>query len=215
VAWALSTSPQEINIVSTWESDLPASYDLHKVPSTLTYNSKGAVTSWGYKLEAHRHYISWFKLGLSEYGREQLAEDQPEKYKKLHALLKSFGKEPVDVMADYLRCIWTYATENIQRRIGKHLWENLKLKIVVTVPAIWDHKAQELTRKAAEMAGLRSRSTTELELIGEPEAAALAVFDEMSTQRKRMLQIGDPFIVCDAGGGTVVIEKYSHYIYKP
>jgi molecular chaperone DnaK (HSP70) len=151
---------------------------------------------------------------LSEYGRQQLAEEQPEKYKELHALLKFFGKEPIDVMADYLKCIWKYATDNIQRRIGKHLWENLKLKIVVTVPAIWDHKAQELTRKAAQMAGLHSRNTTELELIGEPEAAALAVFDEMSTQRKRMLQVGDPFIVCDAGGGTVVRGKIS-LIFKP
>jgi len=77
----------------------------------------------------------------------------------------------------------------IQSRIGKLLWENMTLKIVLTVPAIWDHKAQELTRKAAEMAGLLARNDTTLELVGEPEAAALAVFDEMRSQNNRSLKV--------------------------
>lgn len=34
------------------------------------------------------------------------------------------------------------------------------------------------------------RGTTTLELIGEPEAAALAAFDEIEDQRKRMLKVG-------------------------
>jgi molecular chaperone DnaK (HSP70) len=80
-------------------------------------------------------------------------------------------------------------TEVIQSRIGKLLWENMTLQIVLTVPAIWDHKAQELTRKAAEMAGLLVRSDTTLELVGEPEAAALAVFDELRSQKKRSLKV--------------------------
>jgi molecular chaperone DnaK (HSP70) len=118
--------------------------------------------------------------------------------------MKAFGKTPVDVVANYLRCLWQHATQSIQNHLGKHLWENLDVRIVITVPAIWDHKAQETTRRAAEMAGLMTRPSTTLELIGEPEAATLAVFNEMEAQRKRMLKKGDSFVVCDAGGGTVV-----------
>jgi molecular chaperone DnaK (HSP70) len=168
---------------------MPSSSDLHKVPSVLTYNSKGEVTSWGYRLDSHRHQISWFKLGLSEYGSQKLAQEQPERSEMLKVLAAAFRKKPAEVVGDYLRCLWTHATESIQTNIGRHLWENLQLKIVLTVPAIWDHKAQELTRKAAEMAGLLARTNTTLELIGEPEAAALAVFDEMTAQKKRSLQV--------------------------
>lgn len=175
----------------------------------MTYNSKGEVCSWGYKLDEYRYHISWFKLCLSDSGVADLAKDQPEKYAEMQKYLTAFKKKPIDVVSDYLRCLWKHATENIKVNIGKHLWENLKIKIVLTVPAIWDHKTQELTRKAAKMAGLMARSSTTLELIGEPEAAALAVFDEMSVQKKRSLSVGDSFVVCDAGGGTVDLISYT------
>jgi len=168
---------------------MPSNSDRHKVPSILTYNSKGEVTSWGYTIDSNRYQISWFKLGISENGSQKLEDEQPERSKMLKALAKAYGKKPVDVVGDYLRCLWTHASESIQTSIGKHLWENLRLKIVLTVPAIWDHKAQEITRQAAEMAGLLARTDTTLELIGEPEAAALAVFEDMNAQRKRSLQV--------------------------
>jgi molecular chaperone DnaK (HSP70) len=168
---------------------MPSNSDQHKVPSILTYNSKGEVSSWGYRLDSHRHQISWFKLGLSEYGSQKLAQEQPERSQLLKALMKTFKKEPVEIVGDYLRCLWTHATESIQNNIGRHLWESLRIKVVVTVPAIWDYKAQELTKTAAVMAGLLARTGTTLELIGEPEAAALAVFDEMIVQKKRNLQV--------------------------
>lgn len=155
----------------------------------LAYNSKGEVTSWGYKIEEHRHHISWFKLRLSEYGTQKLAEYQPLRAQRLELLLTTFQKQPVDVVSDYLRCLWTHATETIKAKIGQTLWENLAIRIVLTVPAIWDHQAQELTRKSAEMAGLMARKNTTLELIGEPEAAALAVFDDIKLQKERRLKV--------------------------
>ncbi len=44
--------------------------------------------------------------------------------------------------------------------------------------------------------GLRSS----LHVISEPEAAAIYALDRID---KHDLQIGDTFVVCDAGGGTV------------
>ena len=189
VAWALSTSPKDINIISEWESDMPNNSSLHKVPSMLTYNSKGTVTSWGYDLDSQRDFVSWFKLSLSEEASERFANEQPQRFEKLEKILAHLKKEPVDVVSDYLRCLWGHATEVIQRAIGRQLWENIGIKIVLTLPAIWDHKAQELTRKAADMAGLLARTGTSLELIGEPESAALAVFEEMGLLKKRGLKV--------------------------
>lgn len=189
VAWALSTSPNDIVIISSWETDdIPRSTDLHKVPSVLTYNSSGEVTSWGYRLDEERHAISWFKLCLSEQATQKLAKDQPERYERLQVLFKNLNKEPIDVVVDYLRCVWEHVVEDIREKIDDWLWENVKLKIVLTVPAIWDHKAQEMTRRAAEKAGLLKREDTTLELIGEPEAAALEVFTEMRIQKRGNLK---------------------------
>jgi molecular chaperone DnaK (HSP70) len=112
-----------------------------------------------------------------------LARERPERFEKLHDLLKKYKKKPLDVSADYLRLLWAHAMENIQERVDPVLWENIKMKIVLTVPAIWDHKAQDLTRQAAKMAGMLDRKSSTLELIAEPEAAALAVFMGMNTSR--------------------------------
>jgi len=189
VAWALSTSPEDINIVASWDSDMPGQKDLHKVPSITTYDSKGLVSSWGYKLDKRKHQLSWFKLLLSDQATERLQNEQPQRFERLQTLLEIHKKTPIDVVADYLRCLWAHATDEIRKSLGKDLWNNMKLKIVLTVPAIWDHKAQELTKRAAEMAGMLERADATLELIGEPEAAALSVFNEMKTQKMRGFQV--------------------------
>ena len=75
---------------------------------------------------------------------------------------------------------------------------------MVTVPAIWTDKAKDLTRKAALAAGIPDNR---LKLITEPEAAALycaTICVEVG------LKVGDRFLVCDAGGGTVVTSKILH-----
>jgi hypothetical protein len=134
LAWALSTSPKDINIVSNWDCDFPSFSDQHKVPSILTYNSKGDVCSWGYKLVDYRYQFSCFTPCLSDSGIDKLAIDQPARYKELQKYLEAFKKKPIDVVFDYLRGLWNYAVEDIQGKIGKYHWENLTIKIVLTVP---------------------------------------------------------------------------------
>jgi molecular chaperone DnaK (HSP70) len=169
--------------VSDWETEEANNTDLEKVPSVVTYNSKGEVNSWGFTPEERQHHISWFKMGLCEEARKMLAKERPERYKKLYDLLATYKKDPLDVSADYLRLLWAHSMENIREMVDPLLWENIKMRIVLTVPAIWDHKAQALTRKAAKMAGMLDRKGSTLELIGEPEAAVLAVFKGMNTSR--------------------------------
>jgi hypothetical protein len=66
------------------------------------------------------------------------------------------------------------------------------------VPVFWAEKAANLTRQAAVKAGIPEKS---LILINECEAAACFsanLYDECG------LRGGDPFLLCVAGGGTVV-----------
>ncbi len=62
-------------------------------------------------------------------------------------------------------------------------------KVVVTVPATFDHAAREATHQAARLAGLRG-----VRLLSEPTAAALA--HGLERQKNGL------FVVCDLGGGT-------------
>lgn len=73
----------------------------------------------------------------------------------------------------------------------------------MTVPAIWTDAAKNATLQAAERAGLGNRH--DLRLISEPEAAAVYTLKAIQPNH---LKIGDNFVVCDAGGGTVDLISY-------
>jgi hypothetical protein len=108
-------------------------------------------------------------------------------------------KAAVDYAADYLTCIHKYVKDVFfPRQFGSVFLRNQQISYVITVPAIWKDSAKALTRQAAVRAGIPERK---LELITEPEAAALycaTICHEVD------LTDGDRFLVCDAGGGTVV-----------
>lgn len=109
------------------------------------------------------------------------------------------GKDAVDFAADYLTCVIKYLTEEaFPRQFGESYLDGLQIAYVITVPAIWKDSAKSLTRQAAEHAGIPH---SKLGLITEPDAAALYCAT-ISTQVD--LEDGDRFMVCDAGGGTVV-----------
>ena len=70
--------------------------------------------------------------------------------------------------------------------------------------------AQSKTRSCAERAGMGSGTT--LHIISEPEAAAIYSLDAMDPHG---LEVGDTFVVCDAGGGTVDLITYTVSALKP
>jgi molecular chaperone DnaK (HSP70) len=93
--------------------------------------------------------------------------------------LMAMMKTTVDIIADYLRFLWKHILERLRVRLTAPVLDNMILKIVLTIPAIWDHKAQENMLKAAAKAGLldeRPCGKTEISLIAEPAAAALATY---------------------------------------
>lgn len=86
----------------------------------------------------------------------------------------------------------------LRTQFGEEFLRNQQMCYIITVPAIWSDSAKDLTRQAACRAGFPDDS---LVLISEPEAAALYC---ATTCKEMDLIDGDRFLVCDAGGGTVV-----------
>lgn len=71
-------------------------------------------------------------------------------------------------------------------------------RVVLTVPASFDASARELTREAAQGAGLPE----DLVLLEEPQAAVYAWLADRGDAWRRELGVGDTLLVCDVGGGT-------------
>jgi len=182
VAWAWSREPRNIHIVTDWNivdgSQLYVKDD-SKVPTAICYGPKGIT--WGYGIPAEENAIKWFKLLLL---RENDLEDDVRKSKFLKTArshIERIGKDPVDVVADFLRLLWQKTLTSMERVCSKSGVEGLPFKVVLTVPAIWKPYARVKMQDAAKRAGiLESRlcGKTTLQLVSEPEAAALATLHE-------------------------------------
>ncbi|KAI9890224.1 MAG: hypothetical protein M1814_004386 [Vezdaea aestivalis] len=132
------------------------------------------------------------------------------------------GKMPVDIVTDYLTAVKDFTFQCIEDRVGKTLFENLDLDIVITVPAVWSEKARDLTFKAVMAAGFGSTAytsrevTNKIKMVTEPEAAAIYTLRALKEKHgSSNLKPGDHFVLCDAGGGTVDLLSYKVKTVNP
>lgn len=184
-----------------------------KVPSELAYvpasddfemvNSDGSRTFnilWGLQLKPDQSRLRCLKLRLDP--RQKLPAYVSSK--DLDDQLIDCGKSAEEAIADYLSLIFAKAKEELVRRFGTQMVSSTPLEINLTVPAIWSDAAKDATLRAAGKAGMGS----DLHMISEPEAAAIYALTSM-VQDSNMLQVGDNFIVCDAGGGEFYLCSLS------
>ncbi|BGP57949.1 hypothetical protein JCM8202v2_005603 [Rhodotorula sphaerocarpa] len=195
----------------------PGSYETYrKVPTAIVYYQptpaeEAIIVAWGIEAKAMTlrpgfYKVEWFKLFLDPMV---LREGRYATSARLPALPP--GKEPIDVVTDYLSCLWQYAKERITEEIGS-VADLEAADVILTVPAAWDASGCQLMRTAAINAGMvqsasgGDRSWRErLRIITEPEAAAIQA-STMSSLFK--LKPSQTFIICDAGGGTVDTAVY-------
>jgi len=89
----------------------------------------------------------------------------------------------------YLRTVWDVGDHN-QSALAEQ-------EVLLTVPASFDEEARELTRRAAEHAGLPA-----VTLLEEPQAAFYAWLETQGERWRERIKVGDLVLVCDVGGGT-------------
>lgn len=189
----------EINLVTSWPD---CGFEEGKAPSELHYDGHGRV-SWGYSVPRSADPIRWFKLLLLE--DKDLGEDirDSQFLSQARTLMRATNRTPTDLVADYLRGLWMHVLDTICRARSRSVIDALPFHVVITVPAIWKDYARARMREAAIKAGIlnmRFAGVTTLAFAPEPEAAALSTL----CQRGRDLRTGDVYVICDAGGGTVV-----------
>lgn len=159
----------------------------------------GPAIKWGFQFKPEETRLRCIKLFLDR------NQKLPHYVSPLEtaAQLRKYNKTVMEAASDYLSQIYKHTMEALTRRYGETFISLTKVEFVLTVPAVWSDSAKDATLKAAEQAGMGKRH--ELKLISEPEAAAVYTLKAIQPNH---LKVGDNFIVCDAGGGTVDLIAY-------
>ncbi|KAJ3184246.1 hypothetical protein HDU87_005093 [Geranomyces variabilis] len=204
-AYAHVADPGSIEMNYDWEDQMQP---YCKNSTSLWYDIQAKKTeSWGYTAVANAmectdaqspcQLLQLFKLCV-----EPSCQD--------HGVRMPEGVDPLDIVSEYLKELFTTLLHKLQERFGQSLQAE-DIHYCLTVPAIWSETAKQRMRQCAVQAGLISSTEINmprLTLVLEPEAAAVYCCKRMTEAQMRS---GDTFMVVDAGGGTVdiVVQKWS------
>lgn len=197
---------KQIHVITNWPSCHTKIGTKEKVPTEIAYLDSGIKWGSDIPVSAPRHM--WMKLQLD---RRQTGEAA-----KIMTEFASNGPEsrrrPVEIIADFLALVKEHLIKNLDEQYGKELWRTLPILLVVTVPAVWSDLAKSRTMQAFDMAGFNNNGfpkLTQIMTITEPEAAAIFTIKTLrGGAQAEKLSIGDGFVVCDMGGGTVDLISY-------
>lgn len=212
VAAVYTSTPDDVEIIKTWPGGNGITSD--KVPTEISYDIPASATTtppggaaaaaaaaaveptvkWGFQFRPEESRLRCIKLFLDRSQKLPFYVSPQETATQL----KRHGKNVVDAVSDYLTQVHRHTMDTLARRYGEAFLASTKVEFVLTCPAVWSDAAKNTTLQAAERAGMGARAG--IQMISEPEAAAVYTLKAI---QPNTLNVGDNFIVCDAGGGTV------------
>jgi len=211
VAAVYTSTPDDVEIIKTWPGGNGITSD--KVPTEIAYElpagaapGTAPTVKWGFQFKPEESRLRCIKLFLDRSQKLPFYVSPLE----TAAQLKRFNKTVVDAVSDYLTQIYKHTMDTLTRRYGESFMASTKVDFVLTCPAVWSDAAKNTTLQAAERAGMGAKS--QIQMISEPEAAAVYTLKAIQPNH---LKIGDNFIVCDGGGGTVDLIAYKIVSLKP
>lgn len=211
VAAVYTSTPDDVEIIKTWPGGNGITSD--KVPTEILYElppnaPPGTVPTvkWGFQFRPEESRLRCIKLFLDRSQKLPFYVSPLE----TAAQLSRFQKTVVDAVSDYLTQIYKHTMDTLTRRYGESFMASTKVDFVLTCPAVWSDAAKNTTLQAAERAGMGAKS--QIQMISEPEAAAVYTLKAIQPNH---LKVGDNFIVCDGGGGTVDLIAYKIVSLKP
>ncbi|KAH6842399.1 hypothetical protein B0I37DRAFT_399101 [Chaetomium sp. MPI-CAGE-AT-0009] len=167
-----------------------------KIPTLINYtNAKGGKFAWGASVNRMQGNVVGVKLLLDP------SQERPFYLptSNIKRTIKNLPKVPVEIAADFIGAVYRHAQSEIAKVVPKDYLKICQKHFVLSVPAVWSDAAKNATLQASRIAGIFP-----VTLIKEPEAAALYTMHSLDFS----LNVGDAFVVCDAGGGTVDLISY-------
>lgn len=231
VAYATALGTQctldEIDVVTDWGPQM----DNHdKVPSVISYHN--GEHQWGSNLSSDAVAMVHTKLELgvqSVLGELDMTLQILDGMMDLNIrpILETTKDQdfppyshlsPEAIVTDYLTKVFLWFEQELER-FGTVFRIETATDIVITVPTEWSYMAMNSTFRALSKAGFNHTKFPRLEevmFITEPEAAAVFTTRYYKdTQAQEFLKVGQYFILCDAGGGTVDVVSYQVQAVHP
>jgi molecular chaperone DnaK (HSP70) len=174
-----------------------------KAPTQLCYHDD--KIKWGFGIPEEEARYLWFKLGLDPAQKHNEISLLAVNYPDPKAMPPAYDDElsPVQLTIDYLAQLHQHTDKILRRKLGDTIMDTTAIRYTITVPAIWSDAAKAKTVDCATKAGLGRN----IGIISEPEAAVVHALDALNPHD---LKVGENFVLCDAGGGTVdLISKFS------
>ncbi|KAI2468258.1 actin-like ATPase domain-containing protein [Annulohypoxylon bovei var. microspora] len=211
VAAVYTSTPDDVEIIKSWPGGNGITSD--KVPTEISYDFPPDPTpetkpniKWGFQFKPEESRLRCIKLFLDRSQKLPFYVSPQETATQL----KKYNKTVVDAVSDYLTEIYKHTMDTLTRRYGESFMASTNVDFVLTCPAVWSDAAKNTTLQAAERAGMGLQA--DIQIISEPEAAAVYTLKAIQPNH---LSVGDNFIVCDAGGGTVDLIAYKIMSLKP
>ncbi|KAL9052621.1 MAG: hypothetical protein Q9206_004239 [Seirophora lacunosa] len=208
VAWAQTRRPDVQTIIIQWPDNSSGGLEgisSDKVPTELRYN--GSDCQWGFQVDDFGPRHQWFKLDLDS-NQSRGVSDLSRQYPDQHALPPGYNVSGEKLCTDYLTALRKHTEAVLKHKLPQSILKSTPIEYIITTPAVWSDNAQAKTRSCAEAAGMGKQ----LMIISEPEAAAIYALHAMDPHS---IKIGDTFVLCDAGGGTVDLISYTVSALKP
>lgn len=173
----------DILTMQTWPGDGRDRDFEWKTPTVIAYGNENNFTGvrWGFMVEPGMASYSWTKLLLDKnapggkYDDPTLVNIVREGMMQLPP-----GKTAQQVCEDFLREVRKFVFDRLDKDKGSDFMKLTPMKCWITVPATWLDEAQDATRQAALGAGFASRAMDSINIISEPEAAAVWVLKRLS-----------------------------------
>ncbi|KAH3949858.1 hypothetical protein HBH53_083220 [Parastagonospora nodorum] len=196
---------KDIEVIKDWPSAHTKIGTKEKVPSEIALHDP---SKWGALIPSNVQRHMWTKLELDRKRTGEVSKI----LRELSLDDEVPSRKPVDIIADYLTHVKDQLIKNLDRQYGKEVWRTLPITLVVTVPAVWSDSAKDSTLQAVRNAGFSTSCFPKLKrtmLATEPEAAAIYTIQSLrGSVQDEQFAVGDGFIVCDMGGGTVDLVSY-------
>ncbi|KXS95922.1 hypothetical protein AC578_5199 [Pseudocercospora eumusae] len=186
-----------------------------KTPSRIAYgvDNGRASNACGFEVLPRMKSYAWMKLLLDPEQATRFDDASLYESEGAGVLSRPFNKSTVELCADFLAEIAGFAYKSLAKRLSPEVLKATPIDFWFTVPAVWSDRAKfdtlRAAQKAARLAKIQCHQDSQVFLIREPEAAAIATLSALTQGgSEQHVKVGDSILVCDCGGGTVDLTSY-------
>ncbi|KAI2472858.1 hypothetical protein F4781DRAFT_443903 [Annulohypoxylon bovei var. microspora] len=178
------------------------------VPSRIYYDSTGDVT-WGYSTPEDAQSIQCLPLLLL--NRLHVPPDRGycSNFDIAFRQCDEQGKNPQDVVLDYLGRLYYHVTGQIEKRLTAAVFSKTPIHVVFTSPGGWNTETTIMLRQTVENSLIKhNRPSGKITISVIPELGAIALATFRGPSCLASIDVGDVFTVLSVDAGTTNIITY-------